>query len=62
MSKGLLAHIYATFLYFIVLMIGVYKNEDVDNFIRFILAFGYLMIQMGVAVICYIEGWYHNEK
>jgi hypothetical protein len=59
MNKGLQGHLYVTLLYIIVIIIVLFKNNTITNEVRYILAGGFVIIQIGIAMICYIEEWYN---
>jgi heme A synthase len=58
MNKGLKAHLYATFLYLILIVIALFQNNNITNEVRYILAIGFFIIQTGIGMICYLEEWY----
>jgi hypothetical protein len=60
MNKGLKAHLYTLVMYSVVLLIVLVGNNDFTNIARYILALGFIISQMGVAMICYIENWYED--
>lgn len=60
MNRGLKAHIYASVMYGIMLLIVLVGNNDITNEARYILAGGFVFIQIGIAMICYMEEWYED--
>ena len=60
MNKGLKAHLYATLLYVIVIIITLFKNNSVTIEVRYILALGFFMIQVGIGILCYLEEYYNE--
>lgn len=61
MNKGLKAHLYATLLYLIVIFIAVFQNNSLTNEVRYILAIGFALIQVGIGILCYLERYYNKE-
>jgi heme A synthase len=58
MNKGIKAHLYASLLYLIVIFILLLQNKNVTSEVQYILALGYVLIQIGIGILCYLEDWY----
>jgi hypothetical protein len=61
MNKGIKAHLYASLLYLIVIFILLLQNKNVTSEVQYILALGYVLIQIGIGILCYLEYWYFEE-
>jgi len=57
MNKGLQAHIVATVLYILPLLLVWFS---IDNEAKSILVVGYFAIQLGIAIMAYLEDWYNQ--
>jgi hypothetical protein len=58
MNKGIKAHFYASMLYLIILLL---QNKNLTSEVQYILALGYVLIQIGIGILCYLEYWYFEE-
>ncbi len=58
MNKGIKAHLYASLLNLIVIFILLLQNKNVTSEVQYILALGYVLIQIGIGILCYLEDWY----
>jgi heme A synthase len=58
MNKGIKAHFYSSMLYLITVFILLLQNKNVTSEAQYILALGYVLIQIGIGILCYLEDWY----
>lgn len=61
MNTGLKAHLFSTILYIIPIIFVLITVSNISDNIKYLFAFGYILLQIGIGYLAYLEDWYFNK-
>lgn len=61
MNTGLKAHLFSTILYIIPIIFVLITVSNISDNIKYLFAFGYILLQIAIGFMAYLEDWYFNK-
>lgn len=61
MNTGLKAHLFSTILYIIPIIFVLITVSNISDNIKYLFAFGYILLQILIGFMAYLEDWYFNK-